>query len=187
VDNDNFENESHSEYAVVSVQRGHAMLITPTCDLQDENGLWIVWPLHQLEGSAVDVGLLKAGRYANLYPLPEHEYFDSGFVDFTDIRPVRPEQFQKKDRVASIAREGQNDLFGKFHKAMGRTWGYREGEKIEALGKHEIAKFRCAQCNIYDVAVPVMPLTPGDPAPRCANCEKIDKAEQWYPLTKHRK
>ena len=51
VDNDNFENESRSEYAVVSVQRGHALLITPTCDLGDDNALWIVWPIHPFEGS----------------------------------------------------------------------------------------------------------------------------------------
>ena len=134
----------------------------------------------------LDKGLLKSGRYANLFLLPEHEHFDTGFVDFTDIRPVRPEQFLLKNRIGSITREAQNELFGRFHKAMGRTWGYCEGEKIESLSKHEIPKFRCAQCNLYDISVSERPLTPGELAPRCANCEKIGKAEQWYPLVKHR-
>jgi hypothetical protein len=185
--NDAFENKSSSEYAVMSVQRAHALLITPTCDLEDEKGLWAVWPIRPLEGAGLDQGNLQAGKYANLYRLPDHKYFDPGFLDLTDIRPVRREQFPLKNRIGSITREAQDELFEKFHQAMGRTWGYREGERIEPLGKYETGKFRCARCNIYDVKVSERLLAPGSSAPRCENCEKIGKAEQWYPLTKHRK
>src|SRR5205823_14496840 len=88
--------ERGSEYCVVSVQRSSAMLVTPTCDLDQEDGVWMVWPLRPIEGSGLDVGNLNAGKFANLYRLPDHKYFDSVFLDISDIRPVRPQQFPLK-------------------------------------------------------------------------------------------
>ncbi len=178
--------ERGSEYAVVTVVRGKAMLITPTCYLDQEDGVWAVWPWRPLEGSGLDVGNLNAGKFANLYRLPDHKYFDSVFIDVTDIRPVRPKQFPLRSRIASITREAENDVLERFHRAMGRVWGYEEGETVQPLGKYETGIFRCAQCNLYDVTVPQRSLQPGSPAPECDNCKKIGRSAQWYPLAKHR-
>jgi hypothetical protein len=175
-----------SEYAVVSAQRGYAMLVTPTCDLPN-NDIWAVWPLRPVEGCGLDLGNLNGGKFSNLHRLPDHKYFDSAFVDLTDLRPVRPEQFPIKNRVASITREAQDEVFQRFHRAMGRMWGYAEGETIEALGKYETGQFRCAPCNLYDVEVPKVTLKPGMTAPECPNCKKIGRRPQWYPLAKHKK
>lgn len=94
--------ERGPEYTATSVIRGLAMLVTPTCDLQpaeDVGGVWTVWPLRPVEGSSLDEGNLRAGKFANLYLLPEHDYFDQSFIDMTDMRPVRPRHFPMKNRV----------------------------------------------------------------------------------------
>jgi hypothetical protein len=179
--------ELGSEYAAVSVIRALAILATPTCDLDQPDGVWMVWPIRPIEGSGVDEGNLNAGKIANLYRVPDHEYFDSAFIDLTDIRPVRPQQLPLKNRIASTTREAQNEILQRFHSAMGRIWGYAEGEIIEALSKYETGTFRCAQCNRYDIEVSQKSLKAGSQAPECPNCKKIGKSAQWYPLTKHRK
>jgi hypothetical protein len=146
--------EKRSEYAVVSVSRGLAVLVTPTCDLEslaEAGGVWMVWPLHPMEGSGLDQGNLTAGKYANLYKLPEYDHFDSCFIDLTDIRPVRPKHFPAGNRVASMTREAQDDVLQRFHRSLGRVWGYAEGEIIEPLAKYETGNFRCARCNLFDV------------------------------------
>jgi hypothetical protein len=181
---DKFEGEH--EYAVVSVRRALAMLMTATCDLEGKD-VWTVWPLFPIADSGLDEGNLNAGKYANLYRLPEHEYFAPAFLDLSDFRPVRPQQFQLRDRVASITHEAQHDVFERFTRSAGRPWGYAPGKIIEVLGKYETGKFRCARCNLYEVTVPEKPLQVGAPAPVCDNCRKIGKSGQWYPLTKHRK
>ncbi len=179
--------ETGSEYAAVSVQRGLAMLITPTCDLQQPDGVWAVWPLRPIGGAGIDIGNLDAGKYANLTRVPDHDYFEEVFIDLTDIRPVRPEQFLLKNRVASITREAEDEILQKYHRALGRTWGYAQGETIDPLGKYQTGAFRCAQCNLYDVSVTTIQLKAGMQAPECENCKRIGKSAQWYPLTKHRK
>ena len=179
--------ETGSEYAAVSVQRGLAMLITPTCDLEQDDGVWATWPLRPIDGSGLDVGNLDAGKFTNLYRLPDHRHFEGMFVDMTDIRPVRPQQFPLRDRVASTTRLGLDEILRKFHGALGRIWGYGEGEIIEQRSKHETGKFRCAACNLYDIPVSEQVLKPGDSAPTCENCKKIKRHPQWYPLSEHRK
>lgn len=178
--------ERGTEYAAVSVIRAHAMLLTPTCDL-DKNEVWAAWPLRPVEGCGLDVGNLRAGKFANLFLLPDHQYFDPAFIDLTDIRPVSPEQFPLKNRIASLTREGEDEILQRFHRAMGRMWGYAEGETIEPLGKHETGKFRCGRCNMNDIEVPTVELKPGMKAPECSNCKKVGRAAQWYPLSKYRK
>jgi hypothetical protein len=183
--------DSGVEDAVVSVQRARAMLVTPTCDLEKIRvfgGMWMVWPLKPIEGSGLNVGNLAAGKYANLFDLPNHKYFAGAFLELTDIRAVRPVQFQLRDRIASVTRLAQDELFQKFHRSMGRMWGYAEGEIIDPLGKHETGQFRCAGCNLFDVSLrePIT-MKAGDKAPACDNCKKIGRAAQWYPLTKHKK
>jgi len=177
------------EYAVVVASRGLGLLLTATCDL-DKLDTWLICPLYPIEGSGHDVGNLDAGKFHNLYRLPDYKHFDAAYVEFTDIRPLRPEQCPLKNRIASVTREGLNDLMSRFGKSVGRAWGYADGELVEGLGKYETGKYRCAQCNIYDVTVSEIPagkLKIGDRFPLCDNCAKINRAPQWYPLTKHRK
>jgi hypothetical protein len=178
--------ERGTEYGAVSVQRGVAMLVTPTCDIGSVDTL-TVWPLKPVAGSGLNSGNLEAGRYVNLYRIPDHEYFDPVFIDLTDIRPVRAEHFLLKDRIASITREAGDEILQKYHRSLGRTWGYSPGEVIEPLGKYQTGAFRCAQCNLYDLQAPIVHLKPGMQAPECENCKKIGKTAQWYPLTLHRK
>lgn len=178
--------ERGTEYAAVSVHRAHAMLVTPTCDLQ-ANEVWAVWPLRPIADSGLDEGNLSAGKFTNLFRLPDHEHFDGAFIDLTDIRSVSPQHFMLKNRIASLTRDGQDEIFQRFHRSMGRIWGYRDDEVVDALGKYETGKFRCGQCNLYDIEVPVVDLKPGMKAPECPNCKKIKRRPQWYPLTQHRK
>ena len=179
------------EYAAVAVIRSMAMLVTPTCDLDgiaDVGGTWIVWPIRPFKDSGLDRGNLLAGKYQNLYALPEHRHFDESFVDVTDMRPVRPQHFPARSRIASTTRIAQGEMLEKSSAAFGRVWGYAHGEKIEPPSKRETGRFRCARCNLYDIVLPEpITLKPGDEAPECENCKKIGKAAQWYPLTQHRK
>lgn len=179
------------EYAAVAVQRAKAMIITPTCDLkkiEETGGLWLAWPLKPIDGSGLDEGNLKAGKFNNLYGLPNHKYFDRLFVELTDVRSVRPEQCSLSKRIASTTRLAQDDMLQKFHRSMGRVWGYAEGEIIEAFSKYETGKFRCAGCNLYDIDLPTpITLKPGDHAPACENCKKIGRHAQWYPLSRHKR
>jgi hypothetical protein len=178
--------EGGNEYAAVSVQRSYALLITATCDLEGKD-VWAFLPLYPIEGAGLDAGNLRAGKYSALFALPNHEYFDPCFVDFSDLRPVRSGHVGLKDRIASLTREAQHEIQEKYLRSYGRPWGFAAGEVIEPLGKYETGKFRCARCNVYDVSVPEKTLPPGSAAPACENCLKINKAAQWYPLTKHKK
>ena len=179
------------EYAAVAVTRGLAMLVTPTCDLTsiaESGGTWIVWPIRSLKDcpTPIDKSGLIAGRYQNLYALPQHRNFEECFVDVTDVRSVRPAHFPAGNRVASTTRLAQDEMLEKCSAALGRVWGYAEGEKIEARAKHETGRYRCARCNSYDITLPdPTPLNEVDSAPLCENCAKIGKGAQWYPLRKH--
>jgi hypothetical protein len=175
-----------TEYIVVSAVKGAAMIITATCDLDDLD-IWMVTPLRPVEGSRLDVGNLEAGKYANLYSLPANGYFQPSFLDLSDLRPARPQQAPLKNRIASVTREAQFDIVERMYSSIGRTWGYRAGEKVEPAGKYETGKFRCARCNLYDVPVSEKTLPVGAEFPECEQCAKIKKPAQWYPLTKHRK
>ncbi len=132
--------EKDTEYAAVTVQRGIAMLVTPTCDLNSLD-VWMVCPLRPVAASGLDLGNLRAGKYTNLYLLPDHENIDEALLDLTDIRSVRPQQFPLKNRIASVTREGTDEVLRKFHGSLGRTWGYAPGEIIEPLGKYQTGHF----------------------------------------------
>jgi hypothetical protein len=181
--------DDQHEYAVVAATRGLGLLLTATCDLVKLD-VWLVCPLFPVHDSGLDKGNLNAGKFHNLYALPEYSHFDSAYINFSDIRPLRPEQCPLKDRIASTTREGMNDVMTRFAKSMGRQWGYADGELAEPLGKYDTGKYRCAQCNIYDVTVSEIPagkIKTGDRFPVCDNCAKINRAPQWYPLARHRK
>jgi hypothetical protein len=174
------------EYIVVSAVKGPAMIITATCDLDDLD-IWMVTPLRPVEGCGLDVGNLEAGKYVNLYHLPENDYFAPPFLDLSDLRPARPQLAPLKNRIASVKRDAQFDIVERMYSSIGRAWGYRKGEKVEPPGKYETEKFRCARCNLYDVPVPEKALPVGAEFPECEQCAKIKKPAQWYRLTKHRK
>jgi len=42
---------------------------------------------------------------------------------------------------------------------------------ITALAKHETGRFRCAQCNRYDINICHATLKPDETAPECPNCK----------------
>lgn len=175
-----------SEYVVVSAVRSMAVLMTATCDLVDTEQ-WLVCPLHRVKNSGYDEGNLRAGKYATLYLLAENDRFPSAFIDLSDLRPIRSKSIDLNNRVASITRDGQNDLVERFVKAMGRNWGHAPGDTVEPPGKYQTGRFRCARCNQYDVPITESTFEVGSKFPVCTACEKINKAAQWYPLSKHRK
>lgn len=179
--------DAGSEYIAVAAERIWAMLMTPTCDLEDLQ-VWSVWPLYGVNGADGQVRrALAAPSHPTLLRLPDNDRFPSSYIDVTDFRSIGREHFPLKNRVASVTREAQGELTERFLKASGRPWGYGPGEKVEALAKYETGKFRCARCNLYEVVVPEITLTRNDLFPVCENCKKINKTAQWYPLTKHKK
>ena len=179
--------DDHAEYVAVAAERIWAMLMTPTCDL-DDLAVWSVWPLYGVEEAAEDVKrALTSPSHPTLFRLPHNDRFPASYIDVTDFRSIGREHFQLKDRIASVTREAQHELTERFLKAAGRPWGYGPGETVEPLARRETGKYRCARCNLYDVTVSEVSLTPGAEFPVCENCKKINKAAQWYPLTKHKK
>ncbi|MGA9389769.1 MAG: hypothetical protein WBV69_04910 [Candidatus Sulfotelmatobacter sp.] len=175
------------EYIAVAAERVWAMLMTPTCDL-DGLEVWAVWPMYTVEGAIPNVvRALSAPDHPTLVPLPDNDRFPLSYIDLTDFRSIGKRHFPLKNRIASVTKEAQYTLTERFVKATGRPWGYGPGEVVERTGKHETGKYRCARCNFYDVAVPEIPLKPGELFPVCDNCKKIGKTAQWYPTTRHKK
>ncbi len=179
--------ESAHEYVAVAAVRIWAMLMTPTCDL-DDLAVWAVWPLYGLEGAGADVErALATPSHPTLLRLPDNDRFPASYIDVTDFRSIGKEQFQLKNRIASVTREAQHELTERFLKASGRPWGYGPGEIVQPLARHETGRYRCARCNLYDLTVSEVFIKQGELFPVCDNCRKINKAAQWYPLTKHKK
>ena len=175
------------EYVAVAAERIWAMLMTPTCDLDDLT-VWAVWPFYAVEGAAEDVEkALAAPSHPTLLRVPDNDRFPASYIDLTDFRSIGKEHFQLKNRIASITREAQHEVTERFLKASGRPWGYGPGETVQPRSRYETGKYRCARCNLYDVTVPESLLKPGEQFPVCDNCKKINKTPQWYPLTKHKK
>lgn len=163
------------------------MLMTPTCDL-DDLAVLAVWPLYGVEGAGEDIErALATPSHPTLLRLPDNDHFPASYIDVTDFRSIGKEHFQLKDRVASVTREAQHDLTERFLKASGRSWGYGPGETVQPLARYETGRYRCARCNLYNVIVSEISLKPGEQFPVCENCKKINKAAQWYPVTKHKK
>jgi len=175
------------EYVAVAATQIWAMLMTPTCDL-DGLEVWAVWPMYAIEGAGEQVErALGEPSHPTLYRLPDNDKFPASYIDVTDFRSIGKHHFQRKDRVASVTKEAQHDLTERFLKAAGRPWGYGPGEQVEPRGKRENGKYRCARCNLYDVAISEISIEVGSRFPVCENCKKIRKSAQWYPLTEHRK
>ncbi len=178
--------ESVDEYIAVGVRRVHAVIMSATCDLENIS-TWAVWPLNRIEGADVDEVALSQGKYVNLFRLPDHRNFPPAFIDFSSISVVARGATGLGDRVAVISREGQDELMDRFAESIGRHWGNASGTDVPPLGRYQTGKYRCARCNLYDIPPNEQTLGPGATFPLCENCSKINKAAQWYPLTKHRK
>jgi hypothetical protein len=180
--------DNRPEYVIVSAVRALAILMTATCDLvEDGADTWVVCPVNAVEGSGYDTGNLKAGKYSNLFWLPAYDHFPDAFVDLSDLRQITRESIDLDNRLASLIPEKQNALADKFVLAMGRSWGYEEGDLVPPIQKYETGKYNCLNCNKYDIEYRVYSLASGSKFPECPNCKKIGKAAQWHPLFKHRK
>ena len=63
------------EYVAIAAERIWAMLMTPTCDL-DDLVVWSVWPLYTVEGAGADVErALAALSHPTLLRLPTNDRF----------------------------------------------------------------------------------------------------------------
>jgi hypothetical protein len=179
--------DAGTEYVAVAAERIWAMLMTPTCDL-DGLVTWGVWPLYGVEGAGADIErALAAPSHPTLLRLPDNDNFPASYIDVTDFRSIAKEHFQLKDRIASVTREAQHEITERFIKGQGRSWGYGQGETVPPLARYETGTYRCARCNLYNVSVSEISLKPGEQFPVCDNCQKINKAAQWYQVTKHKK
>src|SRR4029077_1009877 len=123
---------------------------------------------------------LAAPSHPTLLRLPDNDRFPASYIDVTDFRSIGKENFQRKERIASVTREAQHELAERFLKASGRPWGYGPGETVEPRARHETGKYRCARCNLYEVSVSEISLDPGAQFPVCEHCKKINKSAQWY-------
>lgn len=173
-----------AEYAAVSVDRGLAAILTQTCDLVDQEQ-WLVSPLLALAGSGIDAGNLLAGKFANLFGLPQHPsgYFDAGYLDLGKCFAIRPESVQQKDRIASLSLDAQHALNDKFAEALNRMWGNAPGDDVP-----EIGRYRCIRCfQFYGLENKIIELKTGEKFPDCPDCVKIKKHAQWRLLRKHKK
>jgi hypothetical protein len=182
--------DGEPEYAVVSAQRGMAMIVTQTCDLVD-NQNWSVCPIYSLEGSEVNEGMLFSEddwkqHYPTLFGLPEHpdKYFEPAhYVDLADIRSVYSGAVRLADRIASLQPLKQARLNDKMARMFSREWGHNAGETVPVNGK-----YRCNLCNrFFGIENPEIDLQAGTQFPACKNCTRLNKRPQWYLLQKHRK
>jgi hypothetical protein len=171
------------EYIVASAQRGLAMLVTQTCNLED-NDHWSVCPAYEVKGSKVDRKTLFDGKYPNLFGIFRHpeDYFPESYVDLGDIRPIRNVSTDRSDRVASLSQEAQYELSEKIAAALGREWGFREGESVPQSGR-----YRRRNCAKYAIAPTECDFVAGNKFTRCEKCKEIHKTEQWYLLLKHKR
>lgn len=164
------------EYVAVSAIRSAAMILTQTCDLEKKDE-YLVCQLEPVEGSKVDLGNLRAGKYATLFGVPENDYLAEAFIDVTDLRPVRCEAVRLEDRILSLSAEQQLGLSRKLSRALGREWGYAPGDSAPEAGK-----YRCLWCAKFDVQLTEITVAKGDTLPECETCKQSRKQAQWYPL-----
>lgn len=173
-----------TEFIVVTAQRGLAMLVTQTCNVEGAEAL-AVCPVLSLQGTTIDRGNLFSGRYAGLFGLHPHPegIFGECYVDLSFIKPVRASYLQVGDRLASLSAVRQLSLMEKLASAHSRDWGHAEGERVTADGQ-----YRCLRCNRWhDVQNPIVELKAGQTFPKCEKCSAIRKSAQWQLLLKYQK
>lgn len=177
------------EHVLVSAERGPAMIITQTCDLDDHEN-WQLCPLRLLEGSEVKEGMLFSDSdppkgYRNLFGLPAHPdgYFEKSYVDLADVRSIHRDSVVINQRIASLSALSQVALGEKLAETFGREWGYRDGDEVPQDGT-----YRCHLCNWFiNVDNPPHELKKGDRFPECPACKKRHKSPQWYKLQPNRR
>jgi len=172
------------EHIAASAERGYGIVLTQTCDLQDQD-LWLAGQLRGLPGTRVDRGNLMAGKYASLFGLPAHPlgHFADAYVDLIRIFPVARECFPYKDRIASLALSAQMSLTDRISQALTRPWGHAPNDTVLVSGR-----YRCFRCFLFDgLKNEVLALSTGQTFPECADCAKIKKSAQWRLLLKHQK
>jgi hypothetical protein len=176
--------DDRHEWVAVSAARSMAVLMTATCDIVDADQLWVCLS-YEVEGSGLDEGNMRAGKYTNLFWMPEHEHFSRIYLDLSDVRSVSSKAVDLDNRLAALTREAQYELVERFIRSFGRKWGFEAGDGVPPSGKYETGNFRCARCVEHDI--PIREIKPQKQFPPCEACEKIGKAAQWYPLRKHRR
>ena len=108
-----------------------------------------------------------------------HHYLHESFIDFTDLRPVRREAIQLRDRILSLTRERQLELARGFGRALGREWGYAPGDPAPEEGK-----YRCMACVKYDVTLQEITIAKSAALPECETCKGHRKTAQWHLVLK---
>ena len=175
--------DGRPEHIVASARRGMAVLVTQTCNL-DDSDYWLVSPAYVVEGTAIKRKELFDGKYPNLFGLFNHPdgYFPESYIDLSDIRPIHKASVELADRIACLSQSAQYSLADRIASALTREWGFREGEVV-----HETGRYRCRQCNRYDIEITDQDFKAGEKFTACSGCRKIHKTEQWYLLMKHKR
>ena len=94
------------EHVAVSAERGVAMLITQTCNLNDDrHEHWLVAPVYSIAGQRIDLGNLFAGKIENLFGLCPHPtgLYDVSYSVLSDLRPIRRDSVDILDKIISIS------------------------------------------------------------------------------------
>jgi hypothetical protein len=171
------------EHIFVSAEKGAAMIVTQTCDL-DRGPDWLICPIKELAGSGVQRGNLFDNRYETILGLPAiaEKSMPDCLVDLRHLLPARQEALNLADRIASLGLGALELLGSKLARMLSRRWGYEPGEIVPKAGR-----YRCNTCNNYDIPQStVMLLSEGSNFPDCSSCLGIHKRAAWYSLRKHR-
>jgi len=176
------------ELCVLPVFRTPAILLTPTCDLPQQD-FWLFSPLRSVAAnSAINRNTLHStskgyGDLFGVYAHPEGT-FEESFVSFHDLIsvPSEPFRYYPQTRVVNLSKEAQHLLADKFARFVGRGWGYAPDERVEKTGY-----YRCRICSrYYGLPDKVVFLSAGDFPPPCENCSAIGQNGSWELLLKHK-
>jgi hypothetical protein len=176
-----------TEYGVLAIEMGAAMVVTPTCDLDDLES-WQVCPVFEFGNDDPRKQRVFRFDFQDRFPLPRHPKgdFEDAFVDLADSRSVPKAMIVSGYRTAALATVYQSKLAEHIAKLFGRFWGFSEDETAPQDGL-----YRCMRdLMFFDLKAgdqqPVS-MKKGQQFPPCPNCERIRKKAQYVLLTKHKR
>jgi DNA-directed RNA polymerase subunit RPC12/RpoP len=178
------------EQCVVTTYLVQAMLLTPTCNLKDEEGdwspFWLFAPVQAWdEATGFDKKTLFSTSvgYKALFGLPADPLgaFPDAYVDFQNVVSAPSSEFQdRSSRIKTLSRTAFNHLAYKTANFIGTTWGYSVQEPVEKTGP-----YRCLRCTRFvGIEIHEETFQKGQLPIHCKNC---GERAVWIPLEPFKK